>query len=68
MSDKFTCDSCGRTFPKQWSDEEAFADMMVRSGYIPESERAIVCDECYEMIAAWEESQNSPPVTPAGVR
>ena len=59
MADTFTCDSCGRTLVKQRSDEEAFADMMLRSGYIPENERAIVCDECYEMIAAWEESLKS---------
>lgn len=44
---EFTCDGCGETFPKGWSDEEAQAEA---DAVFPEGidDPAMVCDECYE--------------------
>jgi hypothetical protein len=49
MADEtFTCASCGGTFEKEWSDEEAQAEY---ERNIPLEDRGgpidVVCDECY---------------------
>ena len=49
MSD-FVCALCGGTFNKGRPDEEAIAEMEEIFGPVPESERAIICDDCYQKI------------------
>jgi hypothetical protein len=54
VSDEFTCEHCGRTYEKAWSDEEARAEMDVLfrmlSGRVPES---VLCDECHADLLEW---------------
>lgn len=53
MTDEYTCDNCGRTFEKTWSDDDALAEATELFGEIPPEERAIVCDDCWREIMAW---------------
>jgi DNA-directed RNA polymerase subunit RPC12/RpoP len=50
VSTTYTCDECGGTFKRDWSDEEALEESRILFGDIPEEERAIVCDMCYKRI------------------
>ena len=55
MSETFTCESCGRTFPKGWSDEEAAAEAEeLFPGINPgdPAEAGTVCDDCFQRIMA----------------
>ena len=51
MSDHFTCDGCGETFVKAWSDEEAEAEFQL---LFPENseddEKAVLCQGCHELV------------------
>jgi hypothetical protein len=47
---RFTCDHCGKEYPKAWTDEEAMAEAL---GMWTEEElanKATVCDDCYRAI------------------
>lgn len=46
----FTCALCYNTFQKLWSDEEANTEFLSRFGYMPEEDRATVCDDCYQRV------------------
>ncbi len=46
----FTCDGCKRTFPKDWSDEEALAEMRARFVGIETSDSIIFCDDCNDQL------------------
>jgi hypothetical protein len=49
MSDTFTCDACGETFPKERSDEEAIAESkLLWPGHDP-NELSTVCDDCFRI-------------------
>lgn len=54
LGDPFTCDNCGGTFNKAWSDEEATAEA---EGLFPaedlEEGMGVVCDDCFHVIMAW---------------
>lgn len=50
MCDAYTCAMCGGTFKTGWSKEEAAAEAEKHYGKIPEQEKAIVCDDCYQKI------------------
>ena len=53
MSETFTCDHCGGTFEKLWSDEEAAAEAEEFFPGIDVSDprdAGIVCDECVEYL------------------
>ena len=53
MTETFTCDSCGETFPKGWSDEEAAAEaeeLFPGMDLTDPDEAGIVCDGCYQHI------------------
>jgi DNA-directed RNA polymerase subunit RPC12/RpoP len=55
MSETFTCENCGKTFPKGWTDEEAAAEAEELFPGLDASDPAeagVVCDECYERIMA----------------
>lgn len=54
MSETFTCEQCGGTFPKIRSDEEAMAE--ARSLWTPEAmadPQAVICDDCFQEFIAW---------------
>lgn len=54
LGDPFTCDNCGATYTKIWSDEEAMAE--AESLYPAEDLEegtGIVCDPCFQVIMAW---------------
>jgi hypothetical protein len=55
MSDTFTCENCGETWEKGWTDEEADAEYEGAFGLGAPSgkERAVVCDDCYAEIMGW---------------
>jgi hypothetical protein len=49
----FTCESCGETFPKGWSDEEAAAEaeeLFPGMDLSDPAEAAVVCDACYQHL------------------
>lgn len=53
----FVCDACHGEFPQAWTDEEALAESETLFGKMSESERAVVCDDCFiEMskMFGWE--------------
>jgi hypothetical protein len=53
MSGTFTCASCGDTFDKGWSDEEAAAEAQENFPGIDignPDEASVVCDDCYRHI------------------
>lgn len=54
MKRTFTCDQCGGTFPRAWSDDEATAEARDVFGRDPETDptMAVVCDDCYQAIMA----------------
>jgi DNA-directed RNA polymerase subunit RPC12/RpoP len=54
-SETYTCEACGKTFPKGWSDEEAAAEAEeLFPGINPgdPAEAGVVCDGCYQTIMA----------------
>ena len=55
-SDTFTCELCGGTFPKAWSDAEAQAEA-VTNGFDIQGDTAVVCDDCYDKIMGREMSK-----------
>ena len=53
VTETFTCESCGDTLPKGWSDEEANAEAQeLFPGINPgdPAEAATVCDDCYQHL------------------
>lgn len=50
MDNTYICAMCGEEFEKGWTDEEAEAEAKEFYGKIPESEKAIVCDDCFNKI------------------
>ena len=50
LPNEYRCANCGGVFEKTWSDEDAIAEMKDNFGDLPESERAVVCDDCFHAI------------------
>jgi hypothetical protein len=47
----FTCDGCGGTFAKGWTDAEADAEAQTVWGGVPQgAERGILCDDCWDKL------------------
>ena len=44
---EYKCASCGGIFEKGWSDEEAEKEQKEIWGNIPESEKVVICDDCF---------------------
>lgn len=64
MTDTFTCASCGNTYPKGWTDEEAEVESKALWGDMPASEMAVICDDCFKRgkdaaLAAFAASKTS---------
>lgn len=49
----FTCECCGGTFTKGWSDQEARDESVAAFGELAPEDQATVCDPCYAAIMAW---------------
>lgn len=47
MNATFTCDACGGTFPKAWSDDEAAAEASERYTEQELQSAGVICDDCW---------------------
>ena len=50
MDEKFTCSICKGVFNKEWSDDEALAELKDFFGEISTANCALVCDDCWEEV------------------
>jgi rubredoxin len=51
IPDRYTCEECGETYDKSWSDEEAAAEAVENFGDLPNhTNMAIVCDDCFNRL------------------
>ena len=47
--DIFTCEGCGQTFEKEWSDSEAMAESREIFGdNWKQEDLAVICDDCFK--------------------
>jgi hypothetical protein len=46
-NNEYKCASCQNIYEKGWSDEEAEKEQLEVFGYIPLTERAVICDDCF---------------------
>ena len=70
MTETFTCQSCGDTHEKGWSDEEAAAEAQQNFPGIDltdPDEAPVVCDSCYEHIMGRAQAE-APELIGAGWR
>jgi len=58
---EFTCAKCGESFESDWPEAEAEKEMKKNFGDVPEEERAIVCDDCYNEFMEWYENNQVNP-------
>ena len=59
LGESYTCERCGETFTKGWSDEEAMAearDLFPAEHIATPEDQATVCDGCFREIMAWAET------------
>ena len=64
---QFTCESCGGTFDKGWSDEEAAAEAQGNFPGINVSdpdEAGVVCDDCYQHIMGRAQAEAPEAIGP----
>jgi hypothetical protein len=47
MDGTYTCDLCGQTYEKAWTDEEALAEAEDNFSPAELEDTAVVCDDCY---------------------
>jgi hypothetical protein len=52
VGEEVVCESCGKTFTKARSDEEAMAEYRAQFGQGGDEPPALVCDECYQGMTA----------------
>lgn len=62
-SPHFICDMCGGKFPRG-NENEAESEMHKYFGYIPQEERAVVCDACWDLIRPDVGTLTKPPAPP----
>jgi hypothetical protein len=55
--DSFRCAICGGVFIKGRTDEEALTEMRGNFGDLPETERGVICDDCYPEFMVWFRKQ-----------
>jgi len=55
----FTCTICHDVFEKIWTAEEAEAEAQSNWGNLSIHERAVVCDDCYQMFMEWHDQQDN---------
>lgn len=56
MSLTYTCEVCGRTFIKGWSDEEATAEYQANFPETQGDEIGMICEVCYVAVREWYEN------------
>ena len=44
---EYRCASCRNIYEKGWSDKEARKEMQEIWGEVPEQQRAVICDDCF---------------------
>lgn len=57
-SKTFTCENCGKTFPKGRTDEEAMRESKENFGNMPQESLAAICDDCYQKFMKWMKANN----------
>ncbi len=51
MKNEYTCEACGNTYEKEWTDEEADDEAFKLHGKTSKSaDMAIVCDDCFNKM------------------
>jgi hypothetical protein len=50
--DRFTCDVCGRVYPKAWSDQESAAEAAAVFDPAELADAGTVCDPCWQRMRA----------------
>ena len=66
QKNEYECANCHNIYEKGWSDEEALKETKEIWGEIPESEQAVICDDCFnkrtmpEIIQIGKEYQMTP--------
>lgn len=50
MPEQYTCEACGETFDKGWSDEEAILELEEEFPGFATSDCGLVCDDCYKKM------------------
>ena len=51
IGDDYTCGLCRSTFKKALDDDDVEKEAKEMWGDLPESERAIVCDDCWKLMS-----------------
>ena len=46
---EYTCEYCGNTYLKNRTDEEAIKESELLWGPLNESERVVICEDCYNL-------------------
>jgi hypothetical protein len=55
---KFKCKSCGGVFKKDWTDEEALAELKENFGDISTKDCDLICDDCYKIaLERWRKDK-----------
>ena len=55
---EYKCAGCGGVFEKGWTDEDAEREQEGNGwGSMPDSEMAVVCDDCYQKLFAEQEGE-----------
>jgi hypothetical protein len=53
----YTCNNCGATYEKAWTDEESLAQTKVDFGvHVRADDEATLCDACYALMIEWWDS------------
>lgn len=47
MAETYTCELCGETYTKGWTDEEATKELTQAFPGFAQNQCALVCDDCY---------------------
>lgn len=61
--DEFECQVCHGIFEKGWTDEESAAEGEANFGDIPEDEKALICDPCWEAFKRWYKATTGEDLT-----
>lgn len=47
---EYKCAMCRGVFEKEWTDEEAVAELQEDFGAVPIEDCAVICDDCYQKV------------------
>lgn len=53
MTDRFTCEHCGGTFEKEWTDDEAQAEADDLWGSALGDDPAVISENGFQSMIAW---------------